>query len=72
VRVTGTSNRLDDLRRTGVLVLEASAAEIAADPSVVVLPYSAALSESVGRPCPELRILRSPGGIGARYGVDVI
>ena len=64
VAVAGATTRLADLRRTGVLVLEATAAELRADPIGSLAAYAAALAESAGRPAPDLRILRAPGGIG--------
>jgi hypothetical protein len=64
VAVAGATTRLADLRRTGVLVLEATSAELRADPIGSLAAYAAALAESAGRPAPDLRILRAPGGIG--------
>jgi hypothetical protein len=64
VAVAGATTRLVDLRRTGVLVLEATSAELRADPIGSLAAYAAALAESAGRPAPDLRILRAPGGIG--------
>ena len=72
IDIEGSPARLDDLRRTGVLVINVTTAQLRDEPTVALGPYRAALIESRGRPRPELRILRPAGGIGSRANAGVV
>ena len=69
---SGASDRMADLRRTGVYVLTLDPADLIADPEGALAPYRLGVIEAQDRPRPSVKVIRPPGGLSSQHGPGAV